>query len=180
MRARIGGVEIERASRCVTISHLDLTAFTPPSASIRVVCGKGTYIRTLVHDLGMLLGCGAHLTALRRVRCGALEVADGHTLDELQTLAESGKTLPLLAPAAALAGYPGVAVRECAWRRLANGVAPVMAEVDVAAELSAGTLVRLLSNGQLAAMASFAPGGAGGRPGDFALHKVFPEVILLA
>lgn len=174
------GVEIERASRCVTISRLDLTAFAPPSGSIRVVCSKGTYIRTLAHDLGMLLGCGAHLTALRRVRCGALQIADGHTLDALQALADAGQPPPLLTPVQALAEYPGVIVKESAWRRLANGVAPILAEVDAAAELSAGTVVRLLCNGQLAAMASFAPGGAGGRPGDFALHKVFPEAILSA
>ena len=66
------GVEIERAPRGVHVSRIDVTAFTPPQGSMRVVCGKGTYIRTLVHDLGLQLGCGAHMTALRRVRCGAL------------------------------------------------------------------------------------------------------------
>jgi len=146
--------------------------------SIRVVCSKGTYIRTLVHDLGQQLGCGAHLTALRRERCGVLTVAASHTPGALQTLAEAGETLPFLSMAEAMAGYPVIAVRMDGWGRLANGVAPVLAEVDGDVQLPPGTLVCLHTDGRLAAVASFAPGGEGGRPGDFALRKVFPDAIM--
>jgi tRNA pseudouridine55 synthase len=174
------GVEVERAARTVTISLIEICEFTPPLTSIRVICSKGTYIRTLVHDLGMQLGCGAHLTALRRVRCGTLAVATARTLAELQVLAAAGEVLPVLTPAEAMAGYPAVAVRPDGWGRLANGVAPRLVEVEWPSELAPGTLVCLQVERRLAAVASFTPGGAGGRPGDFELHKVFPDVILTA
>jgi tRNA pseudouridine55 synthase len=174
------GVEVERAPRPVTISLIEIREFVPPLASIRVVCSKGTYIRTLVHDLGLQLGCGAHLTALRRLRCGAMTVAAGHTLTALRALAEAGEPLPLLSPAEALGSWPAVAVAEAAWSRLANGVAPLLSEVAGAVDMPKGTLVRLLADGRLAAIAGFAPGGEGGRPGDFALHKVFPDAIVIA
>ena len=172
------GVEVERTARTVTISELDILEFSPPAVSIRVVCSKGTYVRTLVHDIGRHLGCGAHLTALRRLRCGALEVAAAHTLDSLQALAEAGSELPALSPAVAMVSYPATAVHPAAWGRLANGVAPSLGEVEAVPELPAGALVCLLVDHRLAAVAGFAPGGYGGRPGDFQLHKVFPEAFL--
>lgn len=174
------GVEIERTPRTVTISRLEITAFTPPLAALRVVCSKGTYVRTLIHDLGARLGCGAHMTGLRRVRCGTLHIDDSHTLVELQGLAGSGQPLPLLTPAAAMAGYPAAAVLPAAWCRLANGVAPLLAEVDGMPDVQPGALLCLQVEGRLAAVASLAPGGAGGRPGDFELHKVFPDAVLPA
>jgi tRNA pseudouridine55 synthase len=172
------GLEVERAARDITISLIEILEFTPPLASIRVVCSKGTYIRTLVHDLGQQLGCGAHLTALRRVRCGVLTVDASYTPDELQALAEAGGPLPVMSATEAMAAFPVVAVQSSAWGRLANGVAPLLAEVDGVAQLSPGTLLCLHTDGRLAAVASFAPGGEGGRPGDFALRKVFPDAIM--
>lgn len=172
------GVEVERTPRTVTISRLDLLNFSPPAASIRVVCSKGTYIRTLAHDIGRHLGCGAHLTTLRRLRCGVLDVAAAHTLEALREMAEDGRALPVMTPAEAMAGYPAVEVSPVAWGRLANGVAPPLGEVDTVPNLPSGALVCLLVDQRLAAIAGFAPGGAGGRPGDFELHKVFPEAFL--
>jgi tRNA pseudouridine55 synthase len=67
------GQEVERAPRTVTITAIDLIDWAPPSASIRITCGAGTYIRSLAHDLGAWLGVGAHLTALRRTRSGNLD-----------------------------------------------------------------------------------------------------------
>jgi len=172
------GVEVERTARTVTISRIEILEFAPPAVSIRVVCSKGTYIRTLVHDIGAHLGCGAHLTALRRLRCGALNVTAAHTMNSLQELAEAGRALPVLTPAEAMASYPVIAVNPEAWGRLSNGVAPRLSELDTSPELPIGTLVCLQVNHRLAAIAGFAPGGAGGRPGDFELHKVFPEAFL--
>ncbi len=67
------GQEVERAPRTVTIHAIDLIDWQPPDVSIRVTCGAGTYIRSLAHDLGAVLGVGAHLTALRRTRSGVLD-----------------------------------------------------------------------------------------------------------
>ncbi len=86
------GVEVEREPRRVTIHdlellHLDLASETP-SLSLRVHCSKGTYIRTLGEDIGEALGCGAHLSALRRVQTGDFGVADCVSLEQLEAWPE--------------------------------------------------------------------------------------------
>ncbi|MFQ5845085.1 MAG: tRNA pseudouridine(55) synthase TruB [Planctomycetota bacterium] len=68
-RARAGET-VERAPRTVTVRELELLGFVPPDLTLRIVCTRGTYVRSLAHDLGRALGCGAHLTALRRTRSG--------------------------------------------------------------------------------------------------------------
>lgn len=70
------GVDIPREPRPVTISAVECLEFTGDSLKIRVRCGKGTYIRALAFDIGRNLGCGAHLSALRRLRSGGFSVAD--------------------------------------------------------------------------------------------------------
>lgn len=77
------GVTVPRSSRRVTISHIALIDWSPPGFSFELTCSSGTYVRSLVHDLGQLLDCGAHLTHLVRTRCGALALQDAvplHTL----------------------------------------------------------------------------------------------------
>ncbi len=74
------GERVELAPRTVTIHRLDLLRFEPPEAEIEVECSRGTYIRSLAHDLGQALGCGAHLSALTRTRVGPFPVEDA--LDE--------------------------------------------------------------------------------------------------
>ena len=68
------GETVERQPRRVLIHRLELLAFEPPLASIEVECGRGAYIRTLAHDLGQGLGCGAHLETLLRTRLGAFSL----------------------------------------------------------------------------------------------------------
>lgn len=77
------GVDIPRESRPVTISEVECLEFTGDSLKIRVRCGKGTYIRALAFDIGRNLGCGAHLSALRRLRSGSFSVADAVAGDAL-------------------------------------------------------------------------------------------------
>lgn len=79
------GETIEREPRRVIIKELELIAASPAEISIRVSCSKGTYIRTLAQDIGERLGSGAHLTALRRTRIGALSVEHAVTLDALSS-----------------------------------------------------------------------------------------------
>ncbi|HLQ77247.1 MAG TPA: tRNA pseudouridine(55) synthase TruB [Terriglobia bacterium] len=88
---RIGGVRshdsarrgeaVENAPVRVEVSAFELVEFTPPSIQFRVVCGGGTYVRSLAHDLGKRLGCGAHLTSLRRLQSGDFGIADAVPLD---------------------------------------------------------------------------------------------------
>lgn len=79
------GEEVERPARQVTIDSLDLVDFseTPPEATFDVRCSAGTYIRTLVHDIGAALGCGAHLKSLRRTEASGFSEADATLLDDL-------------------------------------------------------------------------------------------------
>jgi tRNA pseudouridine55 synthase len=80
------GEEVERPARPVTVYALEVTAFDPgpqPQATLEVCCSAGTYVRTLVHDLGELLGCGAHLTWLRRTEAGGFKEADAIALEDL-------------------------------------------------------------------------------------------------
>lgn len=87
------GVEIERPPRTVTIYRLDLLEFDGRSAVVEVACSKGTYIRTLAQDIGRALGCGAHLTALRRTQAGPFTLDRGVTLDALQAMADPKQAL---------------------------------------------------------------------------------------
>jgi tRNA pseudouridine55 synthase len=78
------GIIVNRKSRLAKVYHLELLDFKPPLVTLEVECGKGTYIRSLAHDLGQLLGCGAHLEYLVRLKYGPFDIADAVTLPQLE------------------------------------------------------------------------------------------------
>lgn len=90
------GEEIERAPRRVTIYRIDVVSFELPYATIEVECGRGAYVRTLAHDIGLRLGCFAHLAALTRLRAGPFTVEDAVTPDQLREAAHAGVWQDLL------------------------------------------------------------------------------------
>jgi tRNA pseudouridine55 synthase len=94
------GEEVERAPRRIRIDRLELLAWEPPRFRIAIACGKGTYVRSLVADLGEDLGCGAHLAELRRTRSGRFSLAQSVRLDALDRATGAAH---LVAPADALA-----------------------------------------------------------------------------
>ncbi len=171
------GVEVCREAREVHIAALQILDVALPEVTLRVACGKGTYVRTLCHDLGLRLGCGASLSALRRTRCCRFTAEQCHGLDQLESMIAAGAPLPLLAPAAVLTDWPALQVRADAALRLAHGIAPRLAEVSAEVELTENMPVRLLVKDQLAAVARYAPGRPDGAPGDFQLWKVFPDAF---
>ncbi len=81
------GAFVSVAARHVHVERIAILAFQDETAEIEVVCGKGTYIRSLAHDLGVVLGCGAHLAALRRTRSGGFGLGDAHTPDAIASAA---------------------------------------------------------------------------------------------
>lgn len=81
--ARAGEV-VEREARSVTIARLELLAFDSTKATLSVSCSKGTYIRTLVEDLGQVLGCGGHVAELRRTLAGPFNLSQAISLEELE------------------------------------------------------------------------------------------------
>jgi len=83
--ARKGG-EVEREPRFIRVMSWELIGMALPRLDFRVRCSKGTYVRTLAHDLGQKLGCGAHLTALRRTGAGPFRVADALTLEQIEAM----------------------------------------------------------------------------------------------
>jgi tRNA pseudouridine55 synthase len=80
------GIEVEREPRLIHIYNYRFTEYTEPFGQFRVACTKGTYVRSLAHDLGQKLGCGAHLTTLRRSVSGKFDVADALPLDAILKL----------------------------------------------------------------------------------------------
>lgn len=86
------GIEIERKSRKVTIISLELVELSDYEFEIEVHCTKGTYIRTLVEDIGDALGCGAHVVALRRLQSGPFTEEQALTLEQLEGYFEQGES----------------------------------------------------------------------------------------
>ncbi len=77
------GIEIQREPRLIHIYTFQFTKYEEPFGWFKLACTKGTYVRTVAHDLGQKIGCGAHLYALRRLASGKFKVEDSTPLDEL-------------------------------------------------------------------------------------------------
>ncbi|HEY1787760.1 MAG TPA: tRNA pseudouridine(55) synthase TruB [Verrucomicrobiae bacterium] len=93
------GIEVEREPRLVHIYNFRFTNYSQPNAEFRLACTKGTYVRSIAHDLGQKIGCGAHLSTLRRSASGKFDVADATSLDtvlNMTTLQLEKKVVPFL------------------------------------------------------------------------------------
>lgn len=80
------GEEVVREPRFIRVMSFDLTRFAPPQLDFRLRSSKGTYVRTIAHDLGQKLGCGAHLSALRRTATDRFNISQALTLDAIEAL----------------------------------------------------------------------------------------------
>ncbi len=94
------GKEVARQARAVFVQQIALTAFdvSVGRGTVEVVCGKGTYVRTLLHDIGQALHCGAHMTALVRTAACGFSLAEAHSFDEVQQAADAGTAEQLIIP----------------------------------------------------------------------------------
>jgi tRNA pseudouridine55 synthase len=142
------GIVVERAARPVTIERLELIECQLPLLTLDIMCSKGTYVRSLARDLGDVLGCGAHLQALRRTAVGRFVVEDAVPLNDLvgepegkQTRRQGDKetgvyrstslspdppvslSQALLPPEIAVADWPAIALSAEAAQRVRNGLA---------------------------------------------------------
>ncbi len=103
------GVEIERESRRINVYSIELSTFSGSEMTLRVHCSKGTYVRTIVDDLGEQLGCGAHVVELRRLMAGPFKESDMVTFEEIETARVDGRLDELLAPiSSAVSQWPAV------------------------------------------------------------------------
>jgi tRNA pseudouridine55 synthase len=83
------GIEVEREPRLVHIYNFRFTNYSEPLGEFQLACTKGTYVRSVAHDLGQKIGCGAHLAMLRRSVSGKFDVADAKPLDEILKLSSN-------------------------------------------------------------------------------------------
>ncbi|CAG9164148.1 tRNA pseudouridine(55) synthase TruB [Cupriavidus pampae] len=142
------GETVERAARTVTIHALGVLAVAlddaaAPAFTMRVTCSKGTYIRTLAEDIGEALGCGAHLTALRRTAVGDLTLDGAVTLEQIDAVADDARPA-LLAPVdALLQRCAPVMLDEAAMGRFLQGQRIARRDLPAEAELVEEALVRV-------------------------------------
>lgn len=159
--ARQGKTAVERPYRPVTIHELTLLSWEPPHLSLRIGCSSGTYIRSLGYDLGEALGCGGHLSALRRLAVGDFGI---ETAVALQDLTPENITEYLLAPETAVRHLPRLDLPETAAADILQGK-PIPRDEAPSAEL-----VRAYSpNGEFLGVVAAVDA-------QWRAHKMFPAV----
>jgi tRNA pseudouridine55 synthase len=152
------GAPVNLAPVAVTVSALELLSVDGPVVRIRLVASAGFYVRALAHDLGLKLGTGATLEALRRLRCGAFGLSDAVTLDAIADAGSDPRVLPL---EALLTEWPSVSLTEegAGWVSHGRPVGPAQC-AGVPPALPAGCQVRFLApGGCLLAVGEAGPGG---------------------
>lgn len=116
------GIEVEREARRVTVHRLAIVGGSDDEWTLDVLCSKGTYIRTLAEDIGEVLGCGAHLSALRRTGSGPLTLDNAYTLEQLSAMTEDQRDAVLLDVDTLLADWPLVRLNAEDAGRFLSGV----------------------------------------------------------
>ena len=121
------GIEVERRSRLIRIHLVELVDWQPPVVTIEVVCGKGTYIRSLAHDLGQALGCGANLKRLTRLRCGLFDIKDAVSMPQLEHAFRYGYWQHFVHPIdTVLLNWTAMVVSDATERTIKNGCSLVL------------------------------------------------------
>uniref|UniRef100_A0A7V4LBS9 tRNA pseudouridine synthase B n=1 Tax=Desulfobacca acetoxidans TaxID=60893 RepID=A0A7V4LBS9_9BACT len=151
------GVEVAPEPRRVVIHRLEIRELALPLMTILVECSKGTYVRTLAHDLGQALGCGAHLAALTRLAVGPFRLEDALPLAQVEEDPEGALRTGLIPLPACLPRFRALEVDRRQARRLAQGQALPWPGNS----LAEGEKVRVLSGGDLVAVAMLRSGQSG-------------------
>ena len=124
-------MEIQRQPRPITIGELSLLGEGEGDLSLRIRCSKGTYIRTLVNDIGEKLGCGAALSSLRRITSGDFSISQAYTLEQIIQAAEESRAEGLLLPVDSLFSlYPPLSVNDEQLKKCLCGSSIPIAEPD--------------------------------------------------
>jgi tRNA pseudouridine55 synthase len=126
------GERVDLKARAVTIHSLTIEAFSPEETVFYMECGKGAYVRAVARDLGRLMDCYGHVTALRRTRVGPFVEEDSYTLDEIEGQGMAGEAL--LSVEAGLSELPCVVVDRDAAARLRRGGSVILRGRDAPAE----------------------------------------------
>ncbi len=138
------GVEVERKARPVSILDIQIKEIDLPRVRMEVSCSKGTYIRTLCHDIGQKLGCGACMEELIRTRVSRFKLEDGLTLSQVQALKEAGELETILVPIDELfSEYEAITLKEEFVSFLYNGNTFLPKHVKTYVQLVDGKMVRV-------------------------------------
>lgn len=170
------GCEVEREPRDVEINSIRIEHMSLPLIEFTVSCSRGTYVRTLAHDIGERLGCGAHLKELRRMRSGPFDLLGAITLDDMIRLKDSGNIQScFIPPNAALGHLLAVELSEEDARKVYCGVSPACHDENKGeyAILEDRARVRLVHNGKLIAVAEIRADKLGQGNKSLRLIRVF-------
>ncbi|AOJ69019.1 tRNA pseudouridine synthase B [Burkholderia sp. MSMB2042] len=153
------GQTVEREGRAVTIRSLECLSCALPDVTFRVTCSKGTYVRTLAEDIGEALGCGAHLTMLRRTGVGSLSLEHAVTLDALDAATQDERDARLAPVDALLSTFPLVELDAALAKRFLHGQRLKLAELAAQPDADEGARVRVYDgDGRLLGVARAAEG----------------------
>jgi tRNA pseudouridine55 synthase len=120
-RYALQGIDIERAAREVDINHLELLSFNSPYFTIRVSSSKGTYMRTLIEDIGQVIGCGAHVVKLHRLSTAGFQSHEMVSYEELEQMTEQQRVQKVLPMDVMVANFPKLSLDKAASLRLMQG-----------------------------------------------------------
>lgn len=158
------GITLDRVARRVCIRALECIQYNAPYLTLRVTCSKGTYIRVLGEDIGAVLGCGAHLQALRRTQVGALSLGHAMTLDAVIAIPEALRSQSLAPVDALLSSFPEISLPESLSARFLQGQRLSLAKEGLVCPVEQGRArvyrqsdARLLGTGQIVEFGVLAP-----------------------
>ena len=141
------GVEVERKAREIEISELELLSSNGDEHLLRVACSKGTYVRTLCHDIGESLGCGACMSSLRRTAIGNFTLEQALTFQDVERLRDSGELEKYILPTdSVFAHLPAVTLNEEGQKRADNGAFIVESQLSCGAIPENDSLCRVYSS----------------------------------
>ena len=116
------GKEIERKARPIVVHEIEILSENMPEFTIRVKCSKGTYIRTICHDIGQKLSCGGAMVSLKRTKVGNFGIEDSYTLSRIEDMAKEGRLCEILLPVEKVfEKLPEIRVKEETMKALLNG-----------------------------------------------------------
>jgi tRNA pseudouridine55 synthase len=151
--ARKGG-EVKREPRSILIDSLIIEKVDFPDITFKVSCSRGTYVRTLAHDMGETLGCGAHLVSLSRTRSGPFTLESAVTIEQLAEIIDKGELADLIAlPQKHLSHISAIELDDTSAKRMFHGVAPAPCNLLGGKWPGPGERVLLQRDGALLAVA---------------------------
>jgi tRNA pseudouridine55 synthase len=165
------GIIAQAQARNITVTRLELIRFIPPNrVLIDIDCSKGTYIRSLCHDIGSRLGCGAYMAFLLRMAAGNFLLEDSYTLDEIKKAVSLGTIGDIVIPMEeALDQYIKVIVSQSAYKRAINGNKVLFEEILYADDLSEASVARVFCEDRFIGVGTIMPD----------IHKVVMEKVFI-